>query len=419
MVPKRDENGHTAMKILFVYSSLEAPGGIETLIRRACQYLSEHGHQVTLLLQDEPNITERSALYIETSRYAKIHHVKGWFRRASNSLQSLKLQGFDFIYAFESATLLLALLIQSEFLPNTPIATGVYFSREYCWASKYKRFQQALVEDIFRKMPVKNIFFMSKECAQEHGNCLNRDFGQSPIIPLPIDVGRYAHIERRINKSKIVSIGRITDFKTYNFLMLDVLERLIAKGYTLEYHIYGDGEQTGKLQQMVLDRGLQDKVVLHGTIPYTQMEHALHDAFVFVGMGTSVLEAAAAGIPSVVAIESSRNPITYGMVHEDGGEHLGYVDKWATEEHIEDKIEMLLQLSQQEYDEVSRQTKVAASRYAMDAVMGKFVETLSNIEPFSYQITPSMKRQDHFDLWRWRLLKRLGYEDPNKNRFVS
>src|SRR5258707_1038822 len=105
------------MRILFVYGSLNAVGGIETLIRRSAQYLHEQGHQVAILLQARVNIPKSSTLLEEVSRYATVYYAEGWFRSASPSLRKLPLSDFDYIYAFESHSLLLSLLIHTEMAP--------------------------------------------------------------------------------------------------------------------------------------------------------------------------------------------------------------------------------------------------------------------------------------------------------------
>src|SRR5439155_3657618 len=104
------------MKILFVYGSLDTVGGIETLIIRFARYLHEHGCKVTILLQNRTN-DNPSPLLQEVKRYAAVYHVDGWFRSASPSLRKLPLYDFDYIYAFESCSLVLAHLIQTEMIP--------------------------------------------------------------------------------------------------------------------------------------------------------------------------------------------------------------------------------------------------------------------------------------------------------------
>ena len=159
-------------------------------------------------------------------------------------------------------------------------------------------------------------------------------------------------------------------------------------------------------------------MILHGSLPYEAMEKVLKDAFVFVGMGTALLEAAACGVPAIVAIESCPRAATYGLFHETAGRHLGYADPNAPEFSFREKIEHLSQLSADEYENVSHQTVGCASQYAMEGVMQQFLRSLEEIEPFSYQITTTMKLKDFLDRCTWRVLKCLGFKDPYKDRYL-
>jgi hypothetical protein len=45
----------------------------------------------------------------------------------------------------------------------------------------------------------------------------------------------------------------------------------------------------------------------------------LRDAWLFVGSGTALIEAAACGIPALVGIESEPSPVSYGFLHDIEG----------------------------------------------------------------------------------------------------
>src|SRR4051812_20133402 len=119
------------MRILFVYTNYRQIGGIETLIARLCKRLRALGHSITLLLQESsPSQCPDPALLDEVRRHAEVKFVRGWFRAAPQSLITLDLGDFDIIYAFESNSLLLGLVIQQEIDPGARIVVGVYHPRE-------------------------------------------------------------------------------------------------------------------------------------------------------------------------------------------------------------------------------------------------------------------------------------------------
>ena len=407
------------MRILFVYVGLSQLGGIETLIRRLSERLTDLGHQVTILLQESSlDRSQDPALLQDVRRYARVLFVRGWFPNAPASLRTLNLGEFEHIYAFESNSLLLSIVVQSEFATSARLAFGVYYPREYCSRRRIKRYQQRLVEDVMKVVPIQNVFFMNEANAHEHAECLARDFRESPVVPLAIDLERFRTAKRSANRRKIVSVGRITDFKTYNFWMLDVIHTLNSVEERFEYHVFGTGELHAELARAVESNGLAGHVFLHGNVPYSQFEEAMADAFVFVGMGTSVIEAAACGVPALVAIESIRSPETYGFLHEMEGYNVGeYVPDTPTYDAA-NVIEALARLDESGYEKVCERSALSAAKFSINVIAERFVSALSETRQFSFRITPGMRLLDGFDLWLWRFLRLVGVKDPTTYRYL-
>ena len=60
--------------------------------------------------------------------------------------------------------------------------------------------------------------------------------------------------------------------------------------------------------------GLTDAVNLKGTLEYSSFDITVSRYDLFIGSGTSVIEASAIGIPSIVGIENLTDPFTYGYL---------------------------------------------------------------------------------------------------------
>ena len=113
LCPRHGTDGTPArgqqMRILFVYANLGHLGGLETQIRRLAQRLNELGHQVTILLQQgllnhvqDPTASRGEAVRQSCLRPRVV-------RSAPASLRTVNLGEFDYIYAFETNSLLLGL----------------------------------------------------------------------------------------------------------------------------------------------------------------------------------------------------------------------------------------------------------------------------------------------------------------------
>ena len=98
----------------------------------------------------------------------------------------------------------------------------------------------------------------------------------------------------------LISLGRIKRYKRID-LLLDLLERV--PGARLE--IVGRGEESGALEREIAERGLTDRVRLHGFVDEATKRRLLGTAWVHViassaeGWGMTAIEAAACGTPTV------------------------------------------------------------------------------------------------------------------------
>src|SRR5437762_7248208 len=153
---------------------------------------------------------------------------------------------------------------------------------------------------------------------------LPRDPSASPTIPIPVDTERLHPLpDRQIEPGKIVSVARLAPYYTYIRHMIRVIRDLRDRGHAFTFHSYGDGEERERLEAEARELGVGDAVFFHPAIPYDRFSDTLRDAFAFVGIGTSLLEAAACGVPALVAIDSHPDAAAHGFLHETVGNRIG------------------------------------------------------------------------------------------------
>lgn len=403
------------MRILLVYGSMQL-GGVQTLILRICRHLATCGYEVTLFLEH----ANGEELLQSISRYARVVIARrpGWWTGTAAPLQPTP---FSYIYCFDMLSLLRALTIQQTCSPGAKVLVGVYFPREYCWRSATERYVQRLTRNILRQIPEQNVVFMNTTNAIALSSCLGRRFDNSPIVPIPIEVGDLDVRSSAVNRRRIVSVGRVTDFKTYNFHMLDVIRVLRARGFDCQYDIYGWGDDESLLRKHIVAQGVSEWVHFHGPVRYSNLKSVLQSAFLFVGMGTALLEAAALGIPSLVAVESASGPMTYGFLHElpEDENNLGETDERYATYSLIDRIEWLYARSPEQYDDLRRATFARAQQYSLESVMARFISAFTGACSFSFPLTRFARLHYFVDLWRWRVLKRLGVSDPLEGRYLA
>jgi glycosyltransferase involved in cell wall biosynthesis len=164
------------------------------------------------------------------------------------------------------------------------------------------------------------LLFFSEAARAWLGERTGLDLAHCPVLPIGIDLKRArARSADQAQRLKVVSIGRITEFKTYNVKFLEAVATLRRRGVPLEYHVYGDGPAVGKLRRRIAELGLDSAVRLQGTLEYSRFPEAVADAGLFVGSGTALIEAAACGVPALIGIESQPDDLSYGFLHEMSG----------------------------------------------------------------------------------------------------
>jgi glycosyltransferase involved in cell wall biosynthesis len=328
-------------------------GGIETFLLRLISILKRQGVDVTVvLIKDE----YEAGLLSQLKEMADVYTLSELIPLTSSKILSVLGAKFDWIFSTSSHSLILsAYMVGHRIYPDAHICCGVYQTEMFCGMPSWKRPQYRLVRNIFANhVPHQNILFCNEAGRKHHERNLATSFQTSTIANLIVDIEKYyPPVRDEINRNKIVSVGRICDYKTYNFTMLDVLSDLNSRGLFFHYHIHGDGELRVMLENILQERKLTDQVTIHGEFPYDQFKEKVRDAFIFVGGGTSLIEAAACGVPALTTIEYSDVADSYGFIHEVPGTSLIEPDLPYPRFNIADKIEWLAALNVDMYQSIS------------------------------------------------------------------
>ncbi|WP_336923374.1 glycosyltransferase family 4 protein [Aquipuribacter sp. SD81] len=103
---------------------------------------------------------------------------------------------------------------------------------------------------------------------------------------------------------RVVVVSRLVSHKRFH-LLVEAVPRLLPRWPGLQVDIAGDGPERAQLQRLVDQRGLGDRVRLHGFVSAAFREELLERAWLTVspsqneGWGLTVVEANAAGVPAV------------------------------------------------------------------------------------------------------------------------
>lgn len=326
--------------MLFIYSELKI-GGIQTFYVRMARARHINGKKTKILLTRRkkdcnPQLLREAEQYAELVYLEDIAMLPAWFlsvlpgsflllvplvRTAVRRL----FDGVKHVHVSNSIYGLMCLRMARLIKSNCKLSIGVYHSREFLWDFEgYTPFYQKWNKRFFFQRPHNRIFFNERVLDMYREESPDGLEGAN-VFPLGVVDETRLKVstlkEKNMHCSSFVigSVGRLVSFKTYNIWMIDVLKYLIDEGLQIKYIVYGDGPLKSAMKERIEEIGIGGHIELRGTVDYQQLDCVFSEMDMFVGSGTSIIEAAARGIPSVVAIESVGEPLTYGLFSEIPG----------------------------------------------------------------------------------------------------
>lgn len=388
--------------MIIIYSALRT-GGSETFFIRLAKERKQAGLHTKILLIYPERRSERK-LISEATAFADIIYLtdilqnKGAAQIAAKfplasllfSLNKIKtiqaLQGdFDFHVA-DGFSAHIVKKISSTLQQPVRLTVGFYHSLEFCWGPNkpplFERMNRSLV---FDELESKNIIFFNKSSADINSKKMQKNLSGANIFPIgvieeAIPQAKELCIREHSTYFKICSIGRLVDFKTYNLWMIDVVFRLKKIGLNIIYDIYGDGNLKELMLEKIQALGLTENIFLKGTIDYSAIPKTILNYDCFVGSGTTIIQSSSLGIPSIVGIESSTEPYSYGFFSDIQGYDYNE-DGLFTKLPVFDLIHALQRSNEVERNNLSIKHIEKSNTFSMKACSINFIDCFSRITP--------------------------------------
>jgi len=371
------------MKYLFIFNSPGILGGIETLIVRMSRWLIDQGHQVSVVACSVDNwkhlLPAEARVFALGERYKELYY----YLHAMRLCKQLKLEKPDVIKAFDLPASWIACQIASLCGKQCKVIAGIYNPAVFKWyygAESVKSWEarKLYLANYLNCIPPSARIF----CGMDQVTELEEVHQQNGILwPLPIDTTQFDPACRNPEPGKIVSVGRLSPMKEYNLYMIDVVRELRDRGHDVTWTVYGTGEYEGEMRERIAKSGLEDAITMKGTIPYRAFWQALEDAWVFVGMGTAILEASLFGVPNVTAVAYDREGLTWGPIYRLPRGSLSPAINCPPRLRIVDELERILRLTPTDY----RAEEILVSEHVQDhevnASMQRFLEIVHEAEP--------------------------------------
>ena len=311
--------------MLFIYGALPV-GGIETFFMRMAKERHRLGLHTSILLLSLPHESDPELLN-EMKKYANVLFPDdiflnfGKFTRRLPLLVPVKkraleraLKSVDQIHASDGMHALLGYRLSNMLNKNITITVGFYHYIKFLWGGDNVAWHEKVNRRfIFDFLPEESLLLFSEGNRQLYIKHKRKKLTYANTFRLGVIDKKNIKVSGEVNLPiKIVAIGRLVDFKTYNFYMIKVLKNLKTKGFNVQFDIYGDGPLKAQIADEINKAGLSDSIHLKGTLDYLKFDETVSNYNLFIGSGTAIIQAAALGLPSIVGVENVIEAETYG-----------------------------------------------------------------------------------------------------------
>jgi 1,2-diacylglycerol 3-alpha-glucosyltransferase len=389
--------------LLIIANTLSFNGG-STFIVRVAKELKKRGKKIGVLLlinKIDPNLEK------ELKDLAEIYYLWNFFKfKSTNSFNKTQLNIFapinfkkliKVINKYENSLHIMGvfgLLFTNRLVKYTnkiKLTVGIYQQYEFMY--KESSYLTKYTQRLFKNIDCSSVIFFNEANKASYSGFFKVNYERSPIMPIGISISYSNKIYGKFSSRKIVSVGNLYNFKTYNLHIVNLMPELLKIDKNFTYEIYGEGELKNEINKLINDLSLQDNVFLKGRIEYSKFSKVLEDTFLFVGSGTAILEAAVLGVPSIVGIESSKVPETFGFLSDIKGFSYNEYNIFSKIFLIKDRIIEILQ--EQNWEKASIDCKNKAKEFSIENTVGILCDVNKNNK---HSTINSMNNLNYFKL---------------------
>lgn len=366
------------MKILIVKKIKTDIHGTVTLAGRLLKYFNENGHECYLTKYLESSLLDSFGF---KDKLLPVNEFN--IREYATIYEALS---FDAIYCLTADDSIVGFQLKNTFFKKANVLVGIYHPLQFMTPTSFlPNYKEYLHRKLIRSIHPQNLIFMDEACRKTHADYYGVDLKNANIIPLPMNIlGK--ELSPIVKKNKLASVGRVTGFKPYPFGVIKAMHILKQQNIYYEYHIIGEGSEYAKLKKLIITLNMSKDVVLHGTVPYADINNIIKDSYCFIGTGTTVGEAAGIGLPSLIAIDSNEN-FCYGFLGHAPNNVLGEKGENIELVNYETALYKLHHLSEQEYKQERSDSIKKSSFYSTENVAHLFLNAFKNKNSDNFNVS--------------------------------
>jgi len=386
-------------KFLFIYTDFLI-GGIQTQILEQCKCFHQQGEKPKLLLLTR-NFDKALLNQVKDVAEVKFLDEIVYFKNLQRNIGDRGVL-FSFLFPLNKkitdeffydikychvsnliGLLFTTILLQKGYLNNTIVSLGVYHSGEVILYKKESSFIRNLLDHLV-EFPSENVI-ATGAVTQE----ALRELYQLPcsssikLLKMGVPLHNKFISKTRGEIFKVISIGRLVNFKTYNLLFLEVIKELVNCGYNIKFTVIGDGPLHVEISNKVIELNIEKYVELVGSIEYGEIDAAIDSADCFIGSGTTLILSSGRSCPSIIGIDSNKKTTSYGFLQNTQGQLIQEFGLNYPEKNIKKIVESLMKCDDKEYENIRLESFVKAQEFSLSKSNELFLEFHNEMLPLT------------------------------------
>lgn len=361
-------------------------GGTETLILRLMEFYKDSGNRVILLTEtaiDEGIFADTERIefehYIYDAQRSKFCNLGAELRFSSNEAPLVITQFMpEFLKCY-------TLLKKTKY--NVEVRHLLYILHPHSTFYGPKRLKILARKMIISLLKNRALVFMDETCIEECVKYYRLPVSMNyPIFRLPIFIKEDTHSKTKNEVFNILSICRYEfPFKGYLLGLIKTFDILHKKYENISLTIIGYGPGSFEVDALIqsLPQAVKEKLTLLKKVQYNQIHTYIKACDVYVGMGTTVLDAANLNKIVITAVAYQKADLAVGFFHENYktiGEVYQHNNSYPV---FKDLIESVINSDNEQFNKMSNMSKVVLTdNYNISNIANKILDHTLN--PLTY-----------------------------------
>lgn len=354
--------GYSFVKKVFVFLYPGTSGGAGTLSIRLGKFLVNLGYEVIYICEevtDDYNMKIMKENGIKVLELRKKDIIQGLCRHTNNfNLTFLTYRLDEFLFV---ETLKRQLTIDNNFLytiSNNGLIKGENYNKAIQIITK------SFIKSIIKKADLNNsIIYPANQTIELMQNYYNLELDQNreKVLRLPMEIKEF-DVEVIKGKKSLECFNMIAilraDFPFLGYVvgLIKDFEKIYKANNKVTLSIISRGKGFTEIRNTIetLEVEVQTKIDLIEGVPYEQLGEYFNKSHLNIGQGTTVLDAANHGVPSLIIKENSYECLTKGFYNRES-DYL-CAQRHEEVEPIFNYVDKLMRLTEIEYLELCNNT---------------------------------------------------------------